>query len=154
MNGTKHILILLSLTLCFGNVSGQVLQHSPLSKPTNLVCDVNYGNKDESHILDLMQFKIWSPKKLNDSGLSVKGKVMINNSDQGYIEPASYYFTSGKLEIEEYGSIDRKTLEIKTIFLFTFQCEIVSDQRMSEIDNEKNEYFVRLSKEREYGNQF
>ena len=137
MERIKHILILLSLMLCFGNVSGQfvetdedareIMEHIE-SDPTNLACKIDKGEienhpgyPDEIYAifleLDYYLFKIKSPLK------SFTGAVqfyLYQNDQYGYfqLDGEDFSFNSDYLlfvgnATELFRLIDRKTLELK-----------------------------------------
>ena len=166
MERIKHILILLSLMLCFGNVNGQlvetdedareIMEHIE-SDPTNLACKIDKGEienhpgyPDEIYAiflkLDYFLFKIKSPFKSFTGAVQLYaypdqyGYVQLDDEDFSF--NSDYLLFVGNAT-ELFRLIDRKTLELKVNLSRHDQsstiisvCEIVSESKMKQLEKE------------------
>tara|TARA_Y100000768_G_scaffold378239_1_gene352426 strand:+ start:6791 stop:7294 length:504 start_codon:yes stop_codon:yes gene_type:complete len=156
MNGTKHILILLSLMLCFGNVSGQVMATEEefqelmdyIQEPaTNLACyieeDTRINDLIFNYEFDYALFKIKSPLK-TFRGTVHTFKVITYEYTQ--LDSSSYTKDLVVLkDVDEpnfpFKGINRKSLELKAsiekpFFSTISVCEIVSESKMKQLEKE------------------
>ena len=140
MEKIKHILILLSLMLCFGNVNGQQ------NKEVNLYC-VDYAGSQYGRDYAILLLKINSSTFFNNVGT-----VKIYNNDKRYIEIKST-FSSDSILIEGKGRLNRKTLEIKSLektFLgqskYSYLCDIVSTEVMLNVELSLKEAKTKFEK--------
>ena len=163
----KNISILLSLMLCFGNVSGATTTGSALKDAINLVCYMDSKPIKEfsanEKLKQLMLFKINLPDEKIPSGtVSIFSTHPAPAFDGliddyvGYTAQKNAIFTSDSI-ITTIGTINRKTLiwaatpidnEVREA-----PCEIVSYYKMTAIEFFKREYFNILKSETEKDNQ-